>query len=543
MASVVPRQPVPGTDTVRPRYSMEVREENGGAPEPECDPQTSPAPDAPNPPDTGPPTSGSAPAAIPRQAVPGFGVRARLWRTVARRLDDTLILVVLLGALVVRNLGRMPRGLNDFLAIRMSVKNVLLCVGFGLAWRLICLLCGLYDPRKIASWRSESWRVVTACLIAATVALAFPLTSTSGAFDLVALALFWAGATLVMLTMRRILRAAARVRPRPVRNVLIAGAGARARRMEERLQADPYTRYRVLGFIDSDPSRAAETLQARVLAPLEDFEATLLRSPADEVIVTLPVKSCYTEIQRIVDFCERIGVAVTLPADSFRSSRSTFRARLSPEGVALTLKDTPEGAPLVLKRALDIVGAAVALVVFSPLMALTVIAVKLTSRGPVLFAQERYGYNRRIFRMYKFRTMVMDAESLQSSLEHLNEAPGPLFKIERDPRLTPVGSILRRTSIDELPQLLNVLRGDMSLVGPRPMAIRDVDRFPETTLMRRFSVQAGMTGLWQVMGRSRLDFNEWGACDLRYVDEWSLGGDLRILARTIPVVLKGTGAQ
>jgi lipopolysaccharide/colanic/teichoic acid biosynthesis glycosyltransferase len=161
----------------------------------------------------------------------------------------------------------------------------------------------------------------------------------------------------------------------------------------------------------------------------------------------------------------------------------------------------------------------------------------------VLYSQARYGYNRRIFRMYKFRTMVVDAESLQASLEHLNEAPGPLFKIRCDPRLTPIGGFLRRTSIDELPQLLNVLRGEMSLVGPRPMAIRDVHLFPEATLMRRFSVPAGMTGLWQVRGRSALDATQWAAYDLRYVEQWSLLGDMKILALTVPAVIKGTGAE
>jgi lipopolysaccharide/colanic/teichoic acid biosynthesis glycosyltransferase len=161
----------------------------------------------------------------------------------------------------------------------------------------------------------------------------------------------------------------------------------------------------------------------------------------------------------------------------------------------------------------------------------------------VLYTQERYGYGRRVFRMYKFRTMVENAEALQPSLEHLNEASGPLFKIHGDPRITRLGRLLRHTSIDELPQLFNVLRGEMSLVGPRPMAIRDVYQFPEAWLMRRFSVMPGMTGLWQVSGRAALGYEQWAALDLRYIDEWSLLLDLKLLLRTIPAVLAGTGAD
>ena len=177
------------------------------------------------------------------------------------------------------------------------------------------------------------------------------------------------------------------------------------------------------------------------------------------------------------------------------------------------------------------------------MLAIVALAVKLTSPGPVLFKQPRYGYNRRRFPMYKFRTMVKDAEQRLKELEHLNEAAGPVFKIKKDPRLTSIGGFLRSTSIDELPQLFNVLLGHMSLVGPRPLPVRDVSRFSEATLMRRFSVLPGMTGLWQVSGRSSLGFNDWIALDLKYIDNWSLLEDLRILLITVPVVLRGRGAM
>jgi lipopolysaccharide/colanic/teichoic acid biosynthesis glycosyltransferase len=168
--------------------------------------------------------------------------------------------------------------------------------------------------------------------------------------------------------------------------------------------------------------------------------------------------------------------------------------------------------------------------------------IKLTSRGPVFFAQERIGLNKRRFLTYKFRTMIPNAEKMMSEIEHLNEVSGPVFKIKNDPRLTPVGKFLRRASIDELPQLLNVLKGDMSLVGPRPMAIRDYEGFNEDWQRRRFSVRPGITCLWQVNGRSEVPFHRWMELDMQYIEKWSFWLDLKILLQTIPAVVRGTGS-
>jgi exopolysaccharide biosynthesis polyprenyl glycosylphosphotransferase len=202
----------------------------------------------------------------------------------------------------------------------------------------------------------------------------------------------------------------------------------------------------------------------------------------------------------------------------------------------------PDDARLILKRCLDVVLGGLALAGALPVLAVAALAIKLTSPGPVFFAQERYGLNKRKFKMYKLRTMVVDAETQQALLETRNEATGPVFKIRQDPRITPVGRLLRQLSIDELPQLVNVMRGEMSLVGPRPLPMRDVSRFSEPALMRRFSVYPGITGLWQVSGRSEVEFDQWIRLDLQYIDEWSLGLDLRILLRTVPTVLQGRGA-
>jgi lipopolysaccharide/colanic/teichoic acid biosynthesis glycosyltransferase len=191
---------------------------------------------------------------------------------------------------------------------------------------------------------------------------------------------------------------------------------------------------------------------------------------------------------------------------------------------------------------LDLLISFVLVLVLAPLLVAVAIAIKVTSPGTVLFLQERVGLNRRRFRIYKFRTMVPDAERLMPSLVSMNEASGPVFKIRDDPRITPIGRLLRRSSIDELPQLFNVLKGEMSLVGPRPLPVRDYQGFNEDWQRRRFSVKPGITCLWQVNGRSAISFEQWMLLDLQYMDEWSLWLDIKILARTVPAVMRGSGA-
>ena len=182
------------------------------------------------------------------------------------------------------------------------------------------------------------------------------------------------------------------------------------------------------------------------------------------------------------------------------------------------------------------------IILLSPLFLTVALLIKATSPGPVFFLQERLGLTKRGFRICKFRTMDPDAEAKQAELEGFNEVDGPAFKITNDPRITPIGRFLRKTSIDELPQLINVLKSDMSLVGPRPLPVRDYEGFDQDWHRRRFSVRPGITCLWQVKGRSNVSFDRWMELDMEYIDNWSLGLDLKILAKTIPAVLRGAGA-
>jgi exopolysaccharide biosynthesis polyprenyl glycosylphosphotransferase len=267
-----------------------------------------------------------------------------------------------------------------------------------------------------------------------------------------------------------------------------------------------------------------------------------MKQPVDEVVIALPAKTCFTQIQTAIQTCERAGVEAKYLSDVFQVSLARPKFEPDQDNPVVSLKVVQDDYRLAVKRCIDISGAIVGLVLFAPVMVAIAAAIKLTSPGPVLFTQERYGLHKRRFRMFKFRTMVPDAEKQQTSLESCNEAQGPVFKIRNDPRITSIGRILRKTSLDELPQFVNVLRGEMSLVGPRPLPKRDVSRFEHASLMRRFSVKPGLTCLWQVNGRSNTDFDHWIELDLKYIDEWSLLLDAAILARTIPAVIRGSGA-
>jgi exopolysaccharide biosynthesis polyprenyl glycosylphosphotransferase len=276
---------------------------------------------------------------------------------------------------------------------------------------------------------------------------------------------------------------------------------------------------------------------------VEQLNSVIADQPVDEVLVALPMDKYGPLVETIVRQCEEQGIIVRVRTDmsQLRVARSYVDEL---EGVpVMTIQSGPQdGWALVAKRLIDIVGGALLLLALAPLLAIVALLIKFDSPGPILFGQERVGYNKRRFKLLKFRTMVVTAEKQQHVLEHLNEVEGPVFKIKKDPRITRIGAFLRRFSIDELPQLANVLKGDMSLVGPRPLPVRDVARIDKQWHKRRFSIKPGITCLWQVNGRSNIGFNEWVRMDLDYIDKWSLGLDLLILMKTIPAVLRGPGA-
>jgi exopolysaccharide biosynthesis polyprenyl glycosylphosphotransferase len=276
---------------------------------------------------------------------------------------------------------------------------------------------------------------------------------------------------------------------------------------------------------------------------LYELGDVLAKEAVDEVFVALPVERYSNIVDGVVQQCEEQGIMVRVrtPMFNLRIARTHIDDL---DGVpVISIHSGPqEGWQLFVKRLIDAVGSAFLVILLSPLLLLVSLLIKATSPGPVFFRQERLGLNKRRIKLLKFRTMVPDADKQQRELEHLNEAEGPVFKIKNDPRVTAVGRFLRRFSIDELPQLFNVLTGEMSLVGPRPLPIRDVERIDAQWHKRRFSVKPGLTCLWQVNGRSDVNFERWVRLDLEYIDRWSLGLDMKILAKTIPAVMRGSGA-
>jgi exopolysaccharide biosynthesis polyprenyl glycosylphosphotransferase len=312
-----------------------------------------------------------------------------------------------------------------------------------------------------------------------------------------------------------------------------------------RIEARPDSGALLLGFVDDEWAGTAEFKASRLrlacnFAGLAEF---LRHNVVDEVAIYLPLRSFYERAAIVAKLCEQHGILLRSDEDIFdlkvarnRSEASRSTTYLNPEA------DRHNAWHLLLKRMLDVSGSLVLMMALAPLLILVAGFIKLTSPGPVFFMQRRVGLNKRQFTMYKFRTMVPTAESIQEKLLHLNEMSGPAFKIKNDPRVTSIGRFLRKTSIDELPQLFNVLIGEMSLVGPRAMSVRDYQGFNEDWQRRRFSVLPGITCLWQIHGRNAIPFEQWMVLDMQYIDRWSLWLDLKILALTIPAVLKGSGA-
>lgn len=324
----------------------------------------------------------------------------------------------------------------------------------------------------------------------------------------------------------------------PKRDVLIVGSGPSGQAAFEEMHDSPV--YNVVGVLD-DTFIGSGEMRERYLGGLELLDPLLKEHPVSVVYCSLPVKSMYEPIQQVIEICEQFGVEVRHSAHLFQ----TTIAQLDREPVKnySILRMVREDWTRYAKRAIDVAGAGALLILTAPIMLAAAIAIKLDSPGPIFFMQDRYGLHRRRFRIFKMRTMVVNAEVLQAQLEHRNEFPGPAFKIKEDPRITRIGAFLRKTSIDELPQLWNVLLGDMSLVGPRPMSVRDVLRIENSSHLRRFSVMPGITCIWQMSGRNNTDFENWVRLDLEYIDSWSLLLDCKILIGTVPAVLWGRGAM
>ena len=325
--------------------------------------------------------------------------------------------------------------------------------------------------------------------------------------------------------------------------LIIIGTGERARELAKQLKKKSLWGLDIIGYLDpATTSVGGDVDGVPIIGTVENFSECLKKNVVDEVIIAIP-RSLLQDAEPIAHACEEEGIKLRFMADVFsvqvaRVSLTTVGniPLLTMEAIAL------DNNKLFIKRIFDFIITSLSMPIILPIMAIVAIAIKLESPGPIFFIQERVGLRKHLFPMFKFRSMYMDAEEKLKEIEHLNEAKGPIFKMSNDPRVTRFGKFMRKTSIDELPQLFNVLSGEMSLVGPRPMSIRDVGLFTKGIQRKRFSVKPGITCIWQISGRSNLPFSEWLRLDLEYIDNWSLTLDLKILLKTIPAVLKSKGA-
>ncbi len=427
--------------------------------------------------------------------------------------------------------------LKDYASF-MMVLTILLLVSFRIS--------GVYEARRGKSWLDTMYAVfngtTTAIVVMVTIAYVYRPVLYSRLIFLYDGILVMALIGLFRLVLE-LVTARLRARGVGVDRVLVVGAGEVGRVVMRTIAARPELGYYVVGFLDDDAQKGATNIgRFKALGGLDNLPATLKSENVSEVIITLPWMY-YRKIIGMIDQSRRVGVRARLVPDMFQLTLSRVEVDDS-LGIPLigTRPAAIRGSSLFLKRALDLVVGGAMFALLSPIMALAALVIKLDSPGPIIFKQTRVGKDGRLFTCFKFRSMRQGAEGEKQALLHLNEADGPLFKIRQDPRRTRVGQFLRRTSIDELPQLVNVLRGEMSLVGPRPPEPCEVEQY-QPWHMQRLSAMPGMTGMWQVSGRSDIaSFDEIALLDIWYAENWSVGLDIKIMLRTIPVALFGRGA-
>lgn len=468
------------------------------------------------------------------------------------KLFDTLLLT---GSFAVAALSHFQatgaESFTQFLQLRVKLGDLIIFVSLLALWHLSFAAFGMYSSKRMSTRKAEAMdglKATTLCaLIVAFASFVLHFRWVTPGF----VAIFWGCSTAAVVSSRLIARTLLqqlRMHGQDLRNMLIVGSNQRAIDFAKSIETKPELGYRILGFADDDWHGVAELERHGwpLVCSFDDLGSYLRRNVVDEVVIAVPLRSFHDLASSVAAMCEQQGIVLrTLPNLFNLQQNRPVAEEFGGSALITHYSGNAEGWPTMIKRALDFTLSLLLLIVLAPLLVLTAILIKLTSPGPVFFIQKRVGLNKRVFHICKFRTMVIDAERRLQEIEHLNEVSGPVFKIKNDPRLTPIGKLLRQSSIDELPQLFNVLKGDMSLVGPRPLQLRDYELFTENGQdwqRCRFSVRPGITCLWQVNGRSALPFHKWMELDLQYVRNWSLWLDLQILAKTIPAVLRGSGA-
>ncbi len=407
-------------------------------------------------------------------------------------------------------------------------------------------LSGVYNQPRGASWFEEVYHVLTGTATG-IILMVFVIVFFFRPFLYSRLMFFYAGVLIPILLGfsrlgKRLVRNRLRKKGLGVDRLLIVGAGEIGRTVMRNIVAQPSLGYHVVGFVDDDPEKGNTDIgRFKALGGTANIPRLIKELAIDEVIITLPWMY-HRKIVSIIAQCEREQVRVRIVPDVFQMTMSHMQVENLGGVPMIGVREVSIGSSqLLVKRIADIVVSLTGLILLLPLFVVIAVAIKLDSPGPVIFRQIRVGKNERLFSCFKFRSMRHGADEEKNNLLDQNEATGPLFKIRDDPRVTRVGRFLRRSSLDELPQLFNILMGHMSLVGPRPALPSEVQRY-QPWHKRRLEVAPGLTGLWQVSGRSELTFDEQVLLDLYYIENWSPLLDLQILLRTVPKVILGEGA-
>jgi exopolysaccharide biosynthesis polyprenyl glycosylphosphotransferase len=405
---------------------------------------------------------------------------------------------------------------------------------------------GFYSPRRFSSTGSMFGSLVIAVSSSFIVLSTGVILVRVDPFSRVYLVFHFLSAVTALLITRFVLYYSIDHRARTVSNsrqILLVGSPDRIRSVAEALNKQRSWGHVVSGCLTVGSTEGSGDGDIPVLGGLEDFDAILRDQHIDEVIFALP-KDLRVDLEGFIQTCKRLGVAFRIVPSMFDMTKGALRAETI-QGIPTLTDDTgfAGAAGLMYKKILDLLVGCFGFLFFVLIYPFVAVAIKLDSSGPVLFEQKRVGMHGRIFTLYKFRSMVADAESKKAQLLEQSEMNGPIFKLKRDPRITRVGRFLRRTSLDEIPQFMNVLRGEMSLVGTRPPTLDEVQQY-EDWHRRRISIKPGLTGLWQISGRSKVvDFADVVKLDFQYIDRWRFRKDLGIIWKTIWVVLARKGAR
>jgi exopolysaccharide biosynthesis polyprenyl glycosylphosphotransferase len=469
----------------------------------------------------------SQPAAepLPSRFAPGF----------AAKLNTAVDLVLVVAALLISTTM-----MGHDLHLERTDVWVLLGVGV-IAWLFVGTALCLYDVRFADRERLDDLALLSIQVMVVTVVLFLTRLVMGTESWIVALSMFppllWPSVVLLRMYLFRKLSG----QEQPLDEVLIVGVGAMGRLTGEDLNNKH--RRRVIGYLSFSNESASTTPPAPVMGTVKDLEHLLCTVPVDEVYIAGNMLKHSADMQSVVKLCENFGIPFALPAYHFRFDRARpIDDHAVSDGYLHFLTHAFRPHQMALKRLFDICSSTAALAALSPLLVGVALGVKFTSRGPIFFKQKRVGLHGKPFHMLKFRSMVVNAEELKAKLEAMNEQTGPVFKMKNDPRITGIGRFIRKYSIDELPQLINVLRGEMSVVGPRPPIPSEVEKYAAWQ-RRRLSVRPGLTCIWQVSGRNQISFEDWMYLDMQYIDHWSLKNDINLILKTVPVVLTGSGAS